>query len=263
MQLKSLLLAWPCLLTGFTADASPIGPQQPAEQLREKAIFRRGQVLDHDKIVGLPELLPFNLMGQHMKNVQPYFNTEGPGCWPYPAIDVAGDVSGGLKLGGPQGGDCEDSIGQVYVRYDTYGNHTGIMYAYYAPKDQTEIGGGHRHEWEAAVIWLDDITVEHATIQGGSVSMHGGWEGTTDTKNVMHFKDSHPLCKYYVDVAVFGTHRMGWTNKVGGLQPAVFWDLLTEVEQSALQDTDWGNADFPLGYTFERNLAAAYPFREN
>ncbi|KAG5984787.1 hypothetical protein E4U54_006102 [Claviceps lovelessii] len=250
MQLKSLLV-WPCALSGLTAVASPID--------RLKGLFRRGQQLDHDKIQSIPETLPNDQLGWNMKRFQPYFNTEGKGCWPYPAVDSEGNWSGGLATSGGQGGDCTDSVGQVYVDFGYYNGHYCIIYAYYAPKDQTFVGGGHRHEWESVALWFDSITSDEPTLQGAAVSKHGGYEKTTNIGHLT-FHNGHPLAKYYVDFDFVGTHSMGWTSKVGGLQPAVYWDLLTDAARGALENTDWGHADFPLGYDFQKNMEDSYPF---
>ncbi|KAG6001710.1 hypothetical protein E4U21_003888 [Claviceps maximensis] len=253
MQLKQFL-AWPCLLAGLTASASPI------EQQENKSIFRRGQALDHDKVQVIPENLPNNIIGRNLKRFQPYLNTEGAGCWPYPAVDSEGNWSAGLALGGSQGGDCDNSVGQVYVRYGLYEGHYGIIYTWFAPKDQDWVGRGHRYDWEGAVIWIDNPLSENPVITGAAVSKHGGWEKTTNVAKTVSFHEGHPLCKYWVDFDFVGTHRVGWTDKVGGLQPAVAWFELTDAARSALQDTNWGHADFMLGYNFERELASAYPF---
>ncbi|KAG6035721.1 hypothetical protein E4U41_005949 [Claviceps citrina] len=240
-----------CLLMGLGAAA-------PFKQ-HLNSNFRRGRQLNHDQIRVIPESLPNNAIGRNMKRFQPYFNNEGSGCWPYPAVDSEGNWSGGLAIGGSESGDCTDSQGQVYVRGSQYRDHHAFLYAWYAPKDQSGIDGGHRHEWESVAIWLDGADTDSARIVGGAVSAHGEYK-TTQGVGVMSFKDGHPLCKYYSDGFIFGTHHMGWTHKVGGLQPAVAWEQLTRAAQDALQNTDWGDADFPLGYLFRDHLARAYPF---
>lgn len=168
--------------------------------------------------------------------------------------------SGGLKPSGKESGDCRNSVGQVYVRGAWYKGRYGIMYTWFAPKDETGVGGGHRYEWEGAVIWVNNPNVPDAKMVGGAVSAHHGWKTTTNIAGDVSFYQGHPLCKYYVDTAVFGTHRIGWTDKVGGLQPAVAWEQLPAPARNALLSTDWGHATFMLGYGFVDHLANAYPF---
>ncbi|KAG6139076.1 hypothetical protein E4U35_007246 [Claviceps purpurea] len=252
MQVKQFL-SLACLLTPLMAAALP------DEQLNVH--FRRGQEIPHDQVRVIPESLPNDNIGRNMKRFQPYFNNEGGGgCWPYPAVDSDGNWSGGLKPSGKESGDCRNSVGQVYVRGAWYKGRYGIMYTWFAPKDETGVGGGHRYEWEGAVIWVNNPNVPDAKMVGGAVSAHHGWKTTTNIAGDVSFYQGHPLCKYYVDTAVFGTHRIGWTDKVGGLQPAVAWEQLPAPARNALLSTDWGHATFMLGYGFLDHLANAYPF---
>ncbi|KAG5962581.1 hypothetical protein E4U58_003825 [Claviceps cyperi] len=230
----------------------------PDEQLNVH--FRRGKEIPHDQVQVIPESLPNDSIGRSMKRFQPYFNTEGAGCWPYPAVDSDGNWSGGLRPSGSEGGGCHNSVGQVYVRGAWYRGIYGIMYNWFAPKDETLVQGGHRFEWEGAVIWLNNPSVNDPQIVGAAVTAHHGWKRTTNIAGDISFHDGHPLCKYYVDVSVFGTHRMGWTSKMGGLQPAVAWEQLPSPARDALMNTNWGKANFMLGYGFLDRLAEAYPF---
>ncbi|KAG5951141.1 hypothetical protein E4U53_003701 [Claviceps sorghi] len=247
------LVAWPCLLAGLTATASPI-----AEDI--KTIAARATI-DHDKVQVIPELLPPGNLGLNLKKFQPYFNTEGPGCWPYPAVDIDGNTSGGLKPTGSSGGGCTDSVGQVYVRAAKYAGYWAAMYTWYMPKDLPVLGEGHRNDWEDCVLWFDDLNLPNPKLVGASVSKHGEYAVTTVPDKVITYHEGHPLVKYYSDWGIFGTHDLDFTDKVGGLQPAVNFDMLPLVVQNALQNTDWGKADFPMGWAFAHELGEAYPWR--
>lgn len=51
---------------------------------------------------------------------------------------------------------------------------------------------------------------------------------------------------------------MGTTSDVGGQQPLIAWESLPAVAQTALQNTDFGEAIVPFkDATFAANLAAA------
>src|SRR5581483_5515548 len=77
---------------------------------------------------------------------QPLLYVTDKGCVPYPAVDSAGNVSGGLKAAGSPNGDCTSSIGQVYSRYTPYANMCAIMYSWFMPKDMPPSGiCGHRY----------------------------------------------------------------------------------------------------------------------
>jgi necrosis inducing protein (NPP1) len=54
-------------------------------------IERRAQEIAHDAVRSIPETLPNDATGRSMKRFQPYVNTEGAGCWPYPAVDTDGN----------------------------------------------------------------------------------------------------------------------------------------------------------------------------
>lgn len=81
MLLKNLVL----LLTAGLASAAP------AEIDERGVLVRRAQQLNHDAVRSIPEALPNTAVGRSMKRFQPYINTEGPGCWPYPAVDTDGN----------------------------------------------------------------------------------------------------------------------------------------------------------------------------
>ena len=60
---------------------------------------------------------------------QPLLYVTDQGCLPFPAVDAAGDVSGGLAASGSPNGGCTSSI------------------------------GGHRYEWEGIIVWLQGCYV--------------------------------------------------------------------------------------------------------
>ncbi|KAG5917949.1 hypothetical protein E4U42_007060 [Claviceps africana] len=245
MQLKQLL-AWPCLLSGFMATANPI--------------LARGLGVPHDSIAPLPESLPDNVVGRNMKKFQPRFNTEGEGCWPYPAVDSKGDYSGGLKPSGPEGGDCNNSVGQVYIRAATYKGHHAFMYAWFLPKNQNGAGDGHRYDWQCAIVWVDEPESPDAKIQAVSTSHYETYETRTDLSTIS-FDGTHPLLGYwYSQEWDNGLHYLGFTTVTGGLHPAVEWSMLNQLERTALYTTDWSNVMFPLGYYRDVFLQRAYPF---
>ena len=89
------------------------------------------RIIDHDKIPSLP----INASAEELR-WQPYLATDGHSCVPFPVVDNAGHVSGGLWPSGKITGDCATSTGQTYVRStivkvatnDTFSAH---MYTWY------------------------------------------------------------------------------------------------------------------------------------
>lgn len=166
-------------------------------------------------------------------------------------------TSGGLSPSGSSTGGCNDEAkGQTYARIGTSNGTTGIMYAWYFPKDQLADGvsvGAHRHDWEAMVVWIDDpSTVAEPTVLGGAASGHGEFTKTTGT---LQGGDSAQV-EYF---AQFPTnHELQFTDTVGTTYEVSDWDAMPDVARAALQDTDFGSANVPFkDGNFESNLEKA------
>lgn len=152
---------------------------------------------------------------------------------------------------GDPSGDCSSSPGQVYARATEYGSSYAIMYAWYMPKDSPASGMGHRHDWEQAVVWLSGADVS-ATVQGVAVSQHGGH----DTSTSPAMDGDRPLIGYTSYWPL--NHQMIFTDEVGGEQPLIAWESLTEAARTALTDTDFGSANVPMkDANFEDRLESA------
>ncbi|KAL2812710.1 NPP1 domain protein [Aspergillus granulosus] len=214
-------------------------------------------VIGHDAVVGFPETVPDSTLGQLYLAYQPYLYVES-GCVPFPAVDAEGNTSGGLAPSGSPSGDCSSSTGQIYARStmasgttSTYGN--AIMYSWYFPKDSPSTGLGHRHEWEGVIIYLSDASSTSAgNVLAVCPSAHGDWNCDTS----FSLGGTHPLIRYYSTWPV--NHQLGLTETVGGSQPLVAWESLTEAAQGALESTDFGDATVPFKEgTFAGNLASA------
>ncbi|KAI1270535.1 NPP1-domain-containing protein [Xylariaceae sp. FL1019] len=176
------------------------------------------------------------------------------GCVPFPAVDSAGNTGGGLSPTGGSSDDCSSSTGQVYTRGAQYDDYYGLMYSWYMPKDEPSDGLGHRHDWECIVVWLDS-SASDASIVGLSTSAHGGFSTITSS---FPLDGTRPKIQYYSVWPV--DHQLGTTDTVGGEQPLISWDDLTAAARTALQDTDFGDANVPFkDGNFESNLAEAYP----
>ena len=126
------------------------------------------------------------------------------------------------------------------------------MYGWYMPKDSPSTGLGHRHEWENVVVWLSSNTAS-ATLLGVAASQHNGYV-TSTTPSVSG--PGGPRIKYESIWPV--NHSLWFTNTVGGQQPLVAWESLTAAARSALQNTDFvdANVSFKDG-NFEANLVKA------
>ncbi|KAH8671327.1 necrosis inducing protein [Xylariales sp. PMI_506] len=220
-------------------------------------ISRRGTV-GNDDIVGLPETVPSTTAGTLYLKYKPFLYRVN-GCDPYPAVDAEGNTNEGLSPTGDPSGDCVDSTGQIYARSTTYNNSFAIMYSWYWPKDEPSeaeslLGIGHRHDWEAIVVWLSADSTS-ASVLGVAASAHGDFDA--EAASSVSFDGNGALIKYYSELNLLD-HSLGFTTTVGDQQPLVAWESLDSTIQNALADTDWGDANVPfIDANFQNNLALA------
>lgn len=213
--------------------------------------------IDHDKVVAILEGKITNGAQRSAFTFRPYLYVE-TGCVPFPAVDWWGNVGGGLKPTGNPSSNCGHSTGQIYVRSGWYNGVFAIMYSWYMPKDEPSPGIGHRHDWENVVVWINNPEATRQTINGISVSGHGGYS-TYAASNIPAYvmSGTHPKIKYYSAWPL--DHQLGINGRQGGTQPLVFWEQLSTMAHDALRDTDFGKANVPFkDGNFERNLGKAW-----
>ncbi|KAL5337202.1 necrosis inducing protein-domain-containing protein [Aspergillus crustosus] len=232
-----------------TAASMPLAPATP---------LTPRDVIGHDEVVALPETIPSGTIGDVYRAYLPYLAVDD-GCVPYPAVDAEGNTSDGLNPTGASNGGCSSSTGQIYARSTmadgldaTYG--AAIMYSWYFPKDSPSTGLGHRHDWEGVIVYLSDGAATTAeNVLAVCPSAHGDWNCSTDEFSL---SDTHPLIRYFNIWPV--NHQLGLTDEVGGSQPLVTWEAVSDVVRGALEDTDFGSATVPFKEaTFGGNLAEA------
>lgn len=123
------------------------------------------------------------------------------------------------------------------------------------PKDSPSSGLGHRHDWENAIVWVDDPTKASPTILALSASAHGGYDTITSGFDL---SGTRPLIRYFSVWPV--DHQLGFIDTQGGEQPLIAWESLTDAARTALTDTDFGDANVPFkDSNFDNNLAKAAP----
>lgn len=123
------------------------------------------------------------------------------------------------------------------------------------PKDSPSSGLGHRHDWENAIVWVDDPTKTDPTILALSASAHGDYDTITSDFDL---SGTRPLIRYYSVWPV--NHQLGFTDTQGGEQPLIAWESLTDAARTALTNTDFGDANVPFkDSNFDNNLAKAAP----
>ncbi|KAH7058750.1 necrosis inducing protein [Macrophomina phaseolina] len=207
-------------------------------------------VIDHDAVVGFSETVPSGTLGELYLKYKPHLYVVN-GCVPFPAVDAEGNTSGGLEPSGGSSDGCSSSTGQVYARAESYNSAFAIMYAWYMPKDEPSDGLGHRHDWESIVVWLSEESTS-ATLLGVSASAHGGFSANTSP----NLSGTSALIRYFSTWPL--DHQLGFTSTVGGQQPLIAYESLTDAARTALENTDFGSANVPFkDANFENNLAEA------
>ncbi|MDX0511482.1 necrosis-inducing protein [Sinorhizobium medicae] len=188
-------------------------------------------VIDHDKVEGFQENV-----SAFLKSFQPYLKVFN-GCVPFPAVDAHGNVSGGLAPSGAMNGHCARSIGQVYVRATFFGDRCGIMYAWYLPKEQNVDGPGnmgHRSGWQNIVVWTDACKSQSHVI-AVSYSSHDHYIRDTDP----YMRGTHPKVAYQRNPFPLNPSLSG-TRTIGGTQPAISWEAMTQAARDALNEYKFG-----------------------
>ncbi|MGW7536220.1 NPP1 family protein [Amycolatopsis sp. NPDC054798] len=152
-----------------------------------------------------PHNLPQNASG-YEQSFSPAYDYDGDGCYATPAIGPDGTLAPGLKTTGAVNGNCRDKSdldnSQTYSRSTCNHGWCAVVYASYFEKDQAVDGsglGGHRHDWEHVISWIDQASnqVEYVTTTQHSSQV-------TYPRSKVSFDGTHPKTVYHKDGP--GTH---------------------------------------------------------
>ncbi|KAG2812532.1 hypothetical protein PC116_g19304 [Phytophthora cactorum] len=231
----------------------------------------QGQVIGHNQVRPFPEPEPVTFSQKAAVKYKPQLKIED-GCHPYPAVQKDGSISGGLKWSGPQDGECTGSkLGsQIYARSKWVNDVWATVYAWYFPKGRgvmpVPLLFGHRHNWEYAIVWIDNPELENTTILGVSMSASVGYASQTppDAKYV----DGNSVKLEYYYNHFLGSTSVQLTEDSGEYQDLITWDELSKLAQYSLNHTDWDETLFNLAGlrmplkdgVFEELLNKAWPF---
>ena len=137
--------------------------------------------------------------GGYETSFSPAYDYDTDGCYAVAAISPDGTLNGGLKTTGAINGSCRDrsdlDTSQTYARSRCNHGWCAIVYASYFEKDQAVHGsglGGHRHDWEHVISWVDQGTdrVEFVT-----TTQHSSQR--TYPRSAVLFDGSHPKVVYH------------------------------------------------------------------
>lgn len=117
------------------------------------------------------------------------------------------------------------------------------MYAWYWPKDHPidgNVAGGHRHDWESIVVWLDSPTSATPQIIGAAASGHGDFKRTTTPQR----SGNSVQVEYFTTFPT--NHELQFTDTVGRSYAIWDWDSMDATVQNALNQGDFGSANVPF-----------------
>ena len=160
-----------------------------------------------------PGNLPQNA-GGYEQSFSPAYDYDTDGCYATSAIGPDGTIAPGLNPTGAVNGHCHDQSdlddSQTYARSKCDNGWCAIVYASYFEKDQAVDGsglGGHRHDWEHVISWVDQAAdeVEYVTTTQHSSQV-------TYPRSSVRFDGSHPKVVYHKDGASTHFFRLANSN---------------------------------------------------
>ncbi|KAL5594482.1 hypothetical protein BROUX41_001414 [Berkeleyomyces rouxiae] len=239
------------LCAGLATAAPAFSPEALADSPR--LLNRRSDTynitkIGHKEVVGFPETVPQTTLGSLYLKFKPYLHRVN-GCVPFPAVNAAGEVSGGLSPTGSPSGGCTSSTGQIYARGAWYESQYGIMYSWFMPKDGPTTGAGHRYDWESAIVWIDNPEVDSPNIIGLSASAHGSYS-TIKTDFTSHFNGTNALIEYISTWPM--NHQLEISTTQGLMYPLIAYESLTYEARYTLENWDFDSANVPFK---DENLA--------
>ncbi|OWZ19526.1 Necrosis inducing protein NPP1 [Phytophthora megakarya] len=218
------------------------------------------KTIGHDEVKPFAQPEPVTISEKAGVKFKPQIQIR-TGCVPYPAVNDVGETSGGLQTSGSSKGGCRGSGhgSQVYGRGTWIDGYWAIMYAWYFPKDSPSSRMGHRHDWEHAIVFLDNPDVPEPKIMACSVSSHSGYYKYNPcppwvidgTSLKVRYKHAWPK-----------NHDLDVTGDAGTFQDLIMWDQLTDDARRALNSVSFGKANTPFNDgTFPHKLKRAWPFK--
>ncbi|MER5454397.1 NPP1 family protein [Micromonospora sp. NPDC002389] len=209
--------------------------------------------------------------GGYESSFSPAYDYDTDGCYAVSAISQDGRINGGLRTTGAINGSCRDrsdlDMSQTYARSTCNNGWCAIVYASYFEKDQAVHGsglGGHRHDWEHVISWVDQATdrVEYVT-----TTQHSSRR--TYPRAQVRFDGTHPKVVYHKDGASTHFFRLANANDeppenhygTWHYPPVVDWNGWPSLDlRNSLMAADFGAASIKIkDGAFEYLLGVAKP----
>ncbi|EGZ14629.1 hypothetical protein PHYSODRAFT_264058, partial [Phytophthora sojae] len=167
------------------------------------------------------------------------------GCESFPAVNAAGETSGGLQGTKGRDGCGKAPLGsQVYGRSGWYQDKWAIMYAWYFPKNfhgnVLDYEAKKRHDWASMVLWIDNPAIETSKILGASLSQ----QNTEEPYQKM--AELHPMFFVGAKQHVNGTEPPRYYQVAYGdsqSQDLIMWEQLTDAAREGLNSADFGDCE--------------------
>nr|AUD40035.1 Nep1-like protein Pc109174 [Phytophthora capsici] len=129
-----------------------------------------GATIGHDKVQPFAQPDPVTVSEKAAVKYKPQLQISDS-CVSFPAVNAAGEITGGLKGTKGTDGCTEAPLGsQVYGRSTWYQDKWAMMFAWYFPKNFWGGGAKSRHLWANMVLWIDNPALETPKILGASLS---------------------------------------------------------------------------------------------
>ncbi|OWY98021.1 Necrosis inducing protein NPP1 [Phytophthora megakarya] len=257
-----------------------------------------GGTINHDEVQPFAQPNPVTISEKAAVKYKPQLFIH-VGCESFPAVNAAGEISGGLKGTNAIDGCEKAPLGsQTYGRSAWYQDKWAMVYAWYFPKNFGGEDARERHNWASIVLWIDNPALETSKILGVSLSQQ------TRSRRVKFIpigpgpKDPYLKMTEMPPMAFVGTQRIDlspherWSRNyayVGGSNVStrfshaftekyswidltiswedgtyhdlIMWEQLTNEAREALNSADFGEAKVPFNdNNFDETLKTAWPF---
>ncbi|KAJ8575298.1 hypothetical protein ON010_g3916 [Phytophthora cinnamomi] len=226
----------------------------------------------YDKVAPIPQPEAVTISDKAGVKFKPQVFVNG-GCTSFPAVNAAGETSSGLPRSGGNYGCVKAPLGsQVYGRSTWYRGVWAIMYAWYYPKSFVGIVGTATHDWQNAVVWIDNPDVSTPKILGLSTSKKSETDYMKPTITTETFKSEANYDKAkapiqnvngtsvkLVSTSILGPMFLRSTSENGEFQDLIMWSQLPEVARTAFAGTEIGTVPFNDA-RFLKKLGEAWPF---
>ncbi|EEY63535.1 NPP1-like protein [Phytophthora infestans T30-4] len=245
----------------------------------------RAGTINHDQVQPFAQPVPVTIAERAAVKFKPQlYITQGRVS--FPAVNAAGETSGGLKVTKGTEGCSEAPLGsQVCGRSTWYQDKWAMVFAWYFPKSFWDFDAKDRHYWASMVLWLDNpaLHVETPKILGASLShqlQKRQWMATLTMaeRRDAYFKQTNIPPMGFVGTQQIAQNRISrrrWNyTYVGGsnvstristtywdsfewlaltfsevdgkFQDLIVWEQLTDDARAALNSAEFGESKVPL-----------------